>query len=95
MEPAVRHPSPSDVDAFRAWVEVQPERYELVRGRLIMMAGGSATQNDIQVNLLAALRQRRSLSSGFDRGAAGPAARTVRISWCGSTIARADFPTPA
>ncbi len=63
MDPAVRHPSLGDVDAFRAWVEVQPERYEFVRGRLIMMAGGSATQNDIQVNLLAALRQRRSLPS--------------------------------
>jgi Uma2 family endonuclease len=46
------------VDDFLAWAEVQHERYEFVRGRLVLMAGGSETQNDIQVNLLAALKAR-------------------------------------
>lgn len=46
------------VDDFLAWVERQNERYEFVRGRLVLMAGGSTPHNDIQVNLLAALRTR-------------------------------------
>jgi Uma2 family endonuclease len=58
MEPAVRHPPLHTVDDFLTWVEVQRERYEFVRGRLVMMAGGSEVQNDIQVNLLAALKTR-------------------------------------
>ena len=31
----------ADVDDFLAWVQGQRERYELVGGRLVMMAGGS------------------------------------------------------
>jgi Uma2 family endonuclease len=58
MEPAVHHPPLRDVDAFLTWVETQRERYDFVRGRLVMMAGGSETHNDIQVNLLAALKAR-------------------------------------
>jgi Uma2 family endonuclease len=46
------------VDDFLAWVERQHERYELARGQLMPMAGGSAAHNDIQVNLLTALRAR-------------------------------------
>ena len=46
------------VDDFLAWVERQHERYELVRGQLVLMAGGSTAHNDIQVNLLTALRTR-------------------------------------
>jgi Uma2 family endonuclease len=46
------------VDDFLAWVERQHERYELARGQLVLMAGGSAAHNDIQVNLLTALRAR-------------------------------------
>jgi Uma2 family endonuclease len=58
VEPAVRYPALGDVDDFLAWVEPQRERYEFVRGRLVMMAGGSESQNDIQVNLLASLKAR-------------------------------------
>src|SRR5690349_12488527 len=58
MEPALRHPLPRDVAAFLAWAEVQRERYEFVRGRLVLTAGGSEAQNDIQVNLLSALKAR-------------------------------------
>lgn len=46
------------VEAFLDWVERQPGRYEFVRGRVVAMAGGTAVHNDIQVNLLAVLRQR-------------------------------------
>ena len=46
------------VDDFLAWVERQNERYEFVHGRLVLMAGGSSAHDDIQVNLLAALRAR-------------------------------------
>ena len=48
----------ADVDDFLAWVQGQRERYEFVGGRLVMMAGGSEDHNDIQVNLLAALKRR-------------------------------------
>jgi Uma2 family endonuclease len=51
-------PALGTVDDFLAWVELQRERYEFVRGRLVLMAGGSARHNDIQVNLLVALRTR-------------------------------------
>lgn len=47
-----------DTDGFLAWLERQDERYELAGGRLVLMAGGSAAHNDIQVNLLTALRTR-------------------------------------
>jgi Uma2 family endonuclease len=46
------------VDEFLAWAERQHERYEFVRGQLVLMAGGSTAHNDIQVNLLTALRGR-------------------------------------
>jgi Uma2 family endonuclease len=60
MSEATATPQPllADVEDFLAWLEGQSERYEFVGGRLTMMAGGSETHNDIQVNLLTALRQR-------------------------------------
>jgi Uma2 family endonuclease len=55
---AVReHPPLRDVADFLAWAETQRERHEFVRGRVVMMAGGSTAHNDIQVNLIAALRR--------------------------------------
>jgi Uma2 family endonuclease len=57
-EPAAPQPVLADVDDFLAWVQGQRERYEFVGGRLVMMAGGSEDHNDIQVNLLAALKRR-------------------------------------
>ncbi|MGH6900069.1 MAG: Uma2 family endonuclease [Geminicoccaceae bacterium] len=61
MSEATATPPPvlADVDDFLAWVQGQRERYEYVGGRLVMMAGGSEDHNDIQVNLLAALKRRR------------------------------------
>jgi Uma2 family endonuclease len=60
MVDATASPLPvlANVDDFLRWVEAQPERYEFVHGRLVLMAGGSERHNDIQVNLLAALRNR-------------------------------------
>jgi Uma2 family endonuclease len=60
MSEATATPQPvlADVDDFLAWVQGQRERYEFVGGRLVMMAGGSEDHNDIQVNLLAALKRR-------------------------------------
>jgi Uma2 family endonuclease len=55
---ATRAPVLRNVDDFLAWVEGQGERYELVGGRLVLMAGGSEAHSDIQVNLLTALKQR-------------------------------------
>jgi Uma2 family endonuclease len=55
---ATPQPVLADVDDFLAWVQGQRERYEFVAGRLMMMAGGSEDHNDIQVNLLAALKRR-------------------------------------
>jgi Uma2 family endonuclease len=60
MTEATATPPPRlvDVDDFLAWVEAQRERYEFVGGRVRLMAAGSEVHNDIQVNLLTALRQR-------------------------------------
>jgi Uma2 family endonuclease len=60
MSEATATPQPvlADVDDFLAWVEGQREHYEFVAGRLVMMAGDSEDHNDIQINLLTALRQR-------------------------------------
>jgi Uma2 family endonuclease len=57
-EAATPQPVLADVDDFLAWVQGQRERYEFVGGRLVMMAGGTEDHNDIQVNLLAALKRR-------------------------------------
>ena len=57
-EPATPQPVLADVDDILAWVQGRRERYEFVGGRLVMMAGGSEDHNDIQVNLLAALKRR-------------------------------------
>jgi Uma2 family endonuclease len=57
-EAATPQPVLADVDDFLAWVQGQRERYEFVGGHLVMMAGGSEDHNDIQVNLLAALKRR-------------------------------------
>ena len=59
MSDATATPQPvlADVDDFLAWVQGQRERYEFVGGQLTMMAGGSEDHNDIQVNLLAALKR--------------------------------------
>jgi Uma2 family endonuclease len=57
-EPAAPQPVLADVDDFLAWVQGQRERSEFVGGRLAMRAGGSEDHNDIQVNLLAALKRR-------------------------------------
>jgi Uma2 family endonuclease len=60
MPEATVTPQPvlADVDDFLAWVQGQRERYEFVGGRLVMMAGGTEDHNDIQINLLAALKRR-------------------------------------
>lgn len=55
---ASAHPNLTTVDDFLAWVERQDERYEFVRGRLVPKAGASTAHNDIQVNLLVALKAR-------------------------------------
>jgi len=57
-EAATPQPVLADVDDFLAWVQGQRELYEFVGGRLVMTAGGSEDHNDIQVNLLAALKRR-------------------------------------
>lgn len=48
---------PMSLDAFFAWQERQPVRYEFVGGVPIrMMAGASNRHDDIVVNLVAELR---------------------------------------
>jgi Uma2 family endonuclease len=60
MPEATATPQPmlADVLDFVAWVQGQREGYEFVGGRLVMMAGGSEDNNDIQVNLLTSLKRR-------------------------------------
>lgn len=54
----VQLPVHMDQDAFLAWAESQEERYELDRGRVIMMTGGSRSHRQIAFNLAKALDSR-------------------------------------
>ncbi len=54
----VQFPAHMDQNAFLAWAQGREERYELDRGRVIMMTGGSRAHWQIAVNLLKALDAR-------------------------------------
>jgi len=54
----VQLPLHMDQKAFLAWAESQEERYELDRGRVIMMTGGSRGHWQITANLIRALQAR-------------------------------------
>ena len=51
-------PVPLGLDAFLAWEERQPERFELVGGVVRLMAGGTEGHDRIAGNVFAALRSR-------------------------------------
>jgi Uma2 family endonuclease len=51
-------PVQMDQQAFLAWVQRREERYELDRGRVVMMTGGSRAHWQITSNILNALRAR-------------------------------------
>lgn len=57
----VQLPVQMDQKTFLAWVQRQEERYELDRGRVIMMTGGSRAHWQITANLVEVLRARLSL----------------------------------
>jgi Uma2 family endonuclease len=54
----VQLPVRMDKAAFLDWVQGREERYELDRGRVIMMTGGSRAHGQITANLLKALGSR-------------------------------------
>jgi Uma2 family endonuclease len=54
----VQLPVHMDQATFLAWVQGREERYELDRGRVIMMTGGSRAHWQITANLVDALRTR-------------------------------------
>jgi Uma2 family endonuclease len=54
----VQLPLQMDQQAFLAWVQGREERYELDRGRVIMMTGGSRAHWQITMNISNALRAR-------------------------------------
>lgn len=54
----VQLPTRMDQKAFLAWVQGREERYELDRGRVVMMTGGSRAHWQITANLLRALDAR-------------------------------------
>lgn len=54
----VQLPIHMDQQAFLAWAERQEERYEIDRGRVIMMTGGSRAHWQITLNLAKALDAR-------------------------------------
>jgi Uma2 family endonuclease len=58
MSAALVLPDLSTPEAFVAWVELQPVKYEMAGGRLVMMAGGSGPHSLIAANAIAALRPR-------------------------------------
>ena len=57
----VQLPIHMDQKAFLAWAERQEERYELDRGRVIMMTGGSRAHWQIAANLLRTIEARVDL----------------------------------
>ncbi len=57
----VQLPMHMDPQAFLAWVQGREERYELDRGRVIMMTGGSRAHWQITANLL------RTIEASLDR----------------------------
>ena len=61
----VQLPVHMDKAAFLDWVEGREERYELDRGRVVMMTGGSRAHWQITVNLLMALDTRLDPDSGL------------------------------
>jgi Uma2 family endonuclease len=58
MSAALILPDLSTPEAFVAWVEGQPTKYEMAGGRLVMMAGGTSPHSLIAANVIAALRPR-------------------------------------
>jgi Uma2 family endonuclease len=54
----VQSPVRMEKQAFLAWVQSQEERYELDRGRVLMMTGGSRAHWQITLNLAKALDAR-------------------------------------
>jgi hypothetical protein len=54
-----------DKPAFLAWVEGRNERYELAKGRVIMMTGGARGHGTITRRLAAALEKRLNADRGF------------------------------
>ena len=54
----VQLPVRMDKTAFLDWVQGREERYELDRGRVIMMTGGSRAHGQITANLFKALDAR-------------------------------------
>jgi Uma2 family endonuclease len=56
-ERADEAPLLADLDDFAAWLAGRTGRYEFLDGRTAAMASGSELHNDIQVNLLAALKR--------------------------------------
>ncbi len=54
----VQLPVRMDQRTFLAWVQGREERYELDRGRVIMITGGSRAHWQITANLVEALRER-------------------------------------
>lgn len=54
----IQLPAHMDQQAFLAWLEGREERYELDRGRVIMMTGGSRAHWQITANLLKTLSAR-------------------------------------
>lgn len=55
---AVASPAFNSVEDFLAWVDPQPERWELVDGSAVSLAAGTARKQDLQISLLTALRVR-------------------------------------
>jgi Uma2 family endonuclease len=58
MIEAVILPDLSTAEAFVAWVDGQPNKYEMAAGRLVMMAGASNPHVTIALNTAVALRAR-------------------------------------
>jgi Uma2 family endonuclease len=60
--------APLTLDAFLAWEESQPERFELVGGVVRMMAGGTEDHDRIGLNIATALRTRLRGTPCFAHG---------------------------
>jgi Putative restriction endonuclease len=60
----VQLPAHIDKPTFLAWVQGREGRYELVQGRVVMVAGASREHGKIVSNLVALLRSQIDLDNG-------------------------------
>ena len=77
----VQLPMHMEKAAFLDWVQGREERYELDRGRVVMMTGGSRARWQITANLFKALDALRCLRALRNPSTLSYQEATIRTTW--------------